>query len=132
MPRGIIINNSSLYPEVRREEMSVKSNNRRDMPRYPLIVDIELTDLQSGIKIRARTKNLSLFGCGIDTLNPFPKGAKLRIVLSHRDDYLVADARVVYGSPISGMGVVFIGVEPEDERILDGWLAELGTINRPT
>ena len=103
----------------------MESSHVRAAPRYLLTVDIELTDLQSGIKIRAKTKNLSKFGCGIDTLKPLSKGAKLRIELFHRDDYLVANARVAYSNANSGMGVVFIGVEPDDERVLDEWLVEL-------
>ena len=101
------------------------SNDIRGAPRYSFMVEIELTELQSGIKIKARTKNLSLFGCGIDTMQPFPRGTKVRIELSHGDKYMMADARVVYASPMSGMGVAFIGVEPKDERILDGWLVQL-------
>jgi hypothetical protein len=95
------------------------------VPRYPFIVDIELIDLQSGITIRARTKVLSLFGCGIDTFEPFPKGTNVGIKLTHGDEHIFAKARVVYGSPELGMGVAFLGIEAEYKEILDGWILEL-------
>jgi hypothetical protein len=111
--------------------MSVKSNDLRDVPRFRFIVDIELTDLQSGMQIKARTKDLSLFGCSIDTLKPFPEGTSVGIGLFHGGRYMLANAKVVYASPKSGMGFAFLGIEAEYERILDGWIVQLSTVNRP-
>ena len=96
--------------------------------RYPFIVDIELTDVQSEIQIRAQTKELSLFGCGVDTLKLFPRGTNVRIKLSRGGADVKALARVVYASPELGMGVAFTSVEREVERILEGWVAELMSI----
>ena len=53
----------------------------------------------------------------------------MKIKLTQGDKYMVADAKVAYSNARSGMGVVFVGVEPEDERVLDGWLVELGCSN---
>jgi hypothetical protein len=103
----------------------VETNDIRTAQRYPFIVDIELTDLQSGIKINAQTKDLSQFGCSIDSLKTFSRGTILRIEMSHLDRHFEAYARVIYASPSLGMGVVFTRVEPEDERILHGWLVQL-------
>ena len=100
----------------------------RMVPRYPILGDIELTDVQSGIQIRGRTKDLSLFGCGVDALKHFPRGTSVRIKLSHGSAGVAALGRVVYASPELGMGVVFSSVEQESERILGGWIAELMSI----
>jgi hypothetical protein len=70
-----------------------------------------------------------LFGCGVNSPELFPRGTKVRIELSYANHYLVADARVAYASTKSGMGVAFIGVEPEDERTLDIWIVELRSSN---
>ncbi len=94
-------------------------------PRYFFAVDIELTDLQSHTQIHERTKDLSLFGCGVDTSQPFPQGTAVRIKLSHEDATVAAFARVVYASPELGMGLVFTRVDPENQRILEEWIAEL-------
>jgi hypothetical protein len=100
----------------------------RLIPRYSFIVDIELTDVQSGIQISERTKDLSLHGCGVDTLRPFPKGTSVRITMSHEGLCVAALGRVIYANLKLGMGVVFSGIEQEDERILQEWIAKLVSI----
>jgi hypothetical protein len=97
----------------------------RVTPRYSFVVDIELTDVQSGTRIRAQTKNLCLFGCGVEASHLFPPGTILRITLFHEGARVAAFGRVVYARPDLGLGIVFTRVEPEGARILDGWIAEL-------
>jgi hypothetical protein len=96
----------------------------RRTPRYSIVVDVELTDIQSGSQIRGRTKQLSLLGCGLDALKLFPKGTNVKIKFTHKGAEANVIARVVYASPELGMGFAFISVEREDERILEWWLAE--------
>jgi hypothetical protein len=103
----------------------VEYEHPRLVPRYSFIVDIELTDVQSGIQISERTTTLSLYGCGVATLHPFPKGTIVRITLSHEGSCVLALGRVVYANPKVGMGVVFSRIEREDIHILEGWIAEL-------
>jgi len=100
----------------------------RGTPRYPLVVDIEMTDLQLETQIRARTKMLSMFGCGVDGSKLFPQGTSVRIKLSHRGAEVMALARIIYSSLDLGMGVAFTSVEREDERILEWWIAEFASI----
>ena len=100
----------------------------RRAPRYSFVVDIEMTDVQSENRIKARTKMLSLFGCGVDTLRLFPRGTSVRIKLSHRGAEVKALARVVYSSSDLGMGVAFTSFEREDQRILGWWIAELVSV----
>jgi hypothetical protein len=107
----------------------VDSNDSRAAPRYPFVVDIEVIDLESRDQIKARTKNVSLFGCGIDTLKIFPKGTDVGIKLSYGNEHILAKARVIYSGQDLGMGVAFVGIEAEYERILEGWIVELSTVN---
>jgi PilZ domain len=100
----------------------------RRTPRYPLVVDIELTDVNSNIQIRAQTKVLSLCGCGVETAKLFPKGTSVRIKLSHQGTDVRALARVVYATQDLGMGIAFINVDREDEQILEWWIAELVSV----
>jgi len=39
--------------------------------RHAVVVDVEITDSQSGIRIKERTKDLSLYGCRVSTAIPF-------------------------------------------------------------
>ena len=98
--------------------------DRRQAPRHSFVADIELTDVQSGTQIKERVKDLSLTGCGVNTA-PFPKGTRVRIKLFHGGGYIPALGRVIYARLELGMGIMFTSIEPEDQRILAGWIAEL-------
>jgi hypothetical protein len=106
----------------------VQREHARSSPRYSFVVDIELTDIESRTQIHERTKDLSLFGCGVETSKPFPQGTAVSIKLSHEDATVAGFARVVYASPQLGMGLVFTRVDPEHQRILEEWIAELMSI----
>jgi hypothetical protein len=96
----------------------------RRTPRYSPAIHIEMIDTQSEIEIRARTTMLSMFGCGADAAKLFPKGTTVKIKLSRDGEEVRAFARVIYSRSDLGMGVAFTNVEPEDERILECWIAE--------
>jgi PilZ domain-containing protein len=107
----------------------VEYDSTRRTPRYSLVVDIEVTDVQSEIQINGRTKELSLSGCGVDTLRLLPKGTSVRIRMSHRGAEVKAFARVVFSSADLGIGLAFTNIDGEDEYILEWWLAELKSIS---
>ena len=96
----------------------------RRTPRYSLIVDVEMTDALSEMQIRARTKMLSMCGCGVESSMLFPRATSVRIRFLHQDAEVRALGRVVYSSSDLGMGVAFTTVEREDERILECWIAD--------
>ncbi|MGB2590505.1 MAG: PilZ domain-containing protein [Candidatus Acidiferrum sp.] len=99
--------------------------DRRDAPRYPLILIAEVTEISSGIKIIARTSDVSRSGCYIDTLNPSPKGSQVRLRLIQGEETIETEARVVYVSPGLGMGVRFYEYITKGElAVLDAWLGE--------
>jgi PilZ domain len=106
----------------------VESGVARRTLRYSFAVDVEMTDVVLEIHLTARTKMLSLFGCSVESSKLFPKGTTVRIKLSHRGMEVRALAKVVYSGSDLGMGVAFTSIEREDERILEGWIAELATI----
>jgi hypothetical protein len=96
----------------------------RRTPRYSLVACIEMTDPLSEIQVRARTKMLSMSGCGVESSMLFTKGTIVRIKLSHHDAEVRAVGRVVYSNFDLGMGIAFTAVEREGERILQCWIAE--------
>jgi hypothetical protein len=93
--------------------------------RYPLEADIELTDVQSETPIKGRTSDLSLFGCHVNTLKPLTAGTKVGIRIVHRGCNFQALGKVVYAQLDSGMGIVFTSIQPNDQLVLDKWIAEL-------
>jgi hypothetical protein len=101
-----------------------QSRERREVPRYPFVASAEEIDIDTGAKLSTRVLELSLKGCYLDTLNPFPKGTKIRLVIFHGDSKFTALATVMYSQPNLGMGARFKAVEREQLEVLRTWLAE--------
>jgi hypothetical protein len=93
--------------------------------RYPFQANIELTDVQSETQITGRTSDLSLFGCHVNTLNLLTPETKIRIRIAHSGVNFQALGRVVYARSNGGMGIVFTSIQPNDQLVLDEWIAEL-------
>jgi hypothetical protein len=98
---------------------------RRHNPRYQFTATAELVDLQSRAKIQARTSDLSRGGCYIDTTNPLPVDATVRMRLTQDNRSFEAEARVVYSLTGMGMGVKFMDATPEHMGVLESWIGEL-------
>ena len=105
--------------------MGSQNSERREVPRYPFVASAEQIDVNTGTQLSARASELSLKGCYLDTLNPFPQGTQIRLVIFHCDASFTALARVIYSLRNLGMGVLFKSVEPEQLETLRTWLAEL-------
>jgi len=86
---------------------------------------IHLTDLESEKHLAAHIENLNLLGCFVETVTPFPKGAKVRLQISHGGVNFIAIGRVAYSRPNSGMGITFTAIDPKNQEVLDLWLANL-------
>jgi len=92
--------------------------------RYSFHASIELTDLESEIQIKEHISDLSLFGCHVDALKPLPQGTNVRLKISHRSESFEAQGKVVYSRENGGMGILFTRIEPNDQSVLDKWIAE--------
>ena len=92
--------------------------------RYLFVAAVELTDMRSDAKIQVRTSDLSIYGCRVETDEPFPTGAKVRIRIAHRSANFVALGRVSYTTE-GGMGIAFTQIEPNHQLILEKWVEEL-------
>jgi hypothetical protein len=92
--------------------------------RYSFHASIELTDPHSETQTKEQTSDLSLFGCHVDTLKPLPAGTKVRIKISYRSENC-CDAldKVVHSRQNSGIGIRFTKIEPNDQLVLDKWIA---------
>jgi Ribonuclease G/E len=90
------------------------------------VLAAEVVELSRGAKLAARTSDISRSGCYIDTLNPVPRGSRIRVRFTHHLEVFEAVARVVYTSYGLGMGVVYETVSPDELAKLERWLAETG------
>jgi hypothetical protein len=98
--------------------------DKRSDPRIPFIADVEVTEVATGVRLNARTSDISRTGCYIDTLNPTPVKALVSVRLTHNGEELELPARIVYVSHGLGMGVRFDeDLSPAQLAVLNRWLS---------
>jgi PilZ domain-containing protein len=95
---------------------------RREARRYAFICPAELIDLAGSTRISARTADLSLRGCYIDTLNPFPPGTRVRLQLTKNGQRVEFRAKVTSCHMGSGMGLIFERLTPAQMDTVVSWL----------
>jgi PilZ domain len=102
-----------------------RQSERRRHLRFPFTAAVEAIEPQSQIIIKARTSDLGLGGCYVDTMNPFAAGTVIKIRLTKDAATFEADAKVIFSQAGMGMGVVFISAVPQQFLIFQNWLNEL-------
>jgi len=98
---------------------------RRSVRRYPFGAAVEITDLGSGDRRSARTSDLSLKGCYIDTLDPFPRGTLVHLRIFCPKGVFETRGRVVSSHAGFWMGIVFSEMTPDQRLVLERLLVEL-------
>ncbi len=98
---------------------------RRASLRYDVTATAEVTELDSGVRLAARTNDLSEGGCFIYTLAPLPAESQIRVHLGKGQEVFEAVGRVVYSQQGLGMGIAFTKVDPKQKALLDSWLAQI-------
>lgn len=89
-----------------------------------MFVDVKVTNLESGIEIKERTRDLKTYGCSVNTSSPFPAGTKVMLKVTHGEKEIVAFGKVIYGRQDIGMGIAFTNIEPEGQKILEDWFGD--------
>jgi hypothetical protein len=96
-------------------------NDRRDSARQKVKAPVELYTEDSDSPIRGATTDLSLSGCYIETLFPFPIGTRVDLKLQANETLLVVGT-VVTCDPQVGNGIQFLKMLPEDVEELHAFL----------
>ena|SRR6267154_807616 len=104
--------------------ISRSQRERRIAARSLFVAPAEVVDMHEGSRIKARTSDLSMQGCYIDTLNPFPIGAVVRVQIQRHEQVLDVMAMVSARHLGSGMGLVFRDMTPAQREVLTNWLTE--------
>ena len=105
-------------------------SERRRTPRYTFIASAELIEETSDVRIATRVSELSLHGCYLDMMNPFPIGTLVLVKISDGEAFFQAKSKIVYSQQNMGAGVTFLTTEPEYQTILERWLDEAGKGNQ--
>jgi PilZ domain len=94
---------------------------RRDHARIKVRVPLELHFEDSDMPFRSATSDLSLYGCYIETIFPFPVGKTLELKLQVNGTLLILGA-IVTSDPQVGNGIQFTRMLPEDVEELRAFL----------
>ncbi|HYL61122.1 MAG TPA: PilZ domain-containing protein [Candidatus Methylomirabilis sp.] len=104
---------------------------RRRTPRYPFIASAELIEQASDVRIATRVSELSLYGCYLDMMNPFPVATLVLVKISAGEMFFQAKAKIIYSQPNMGAGVGFLEVEPQYQPVLEHWLSNAAKEQKP-
>ena len=97
---------------------------RRRTPRYVFFASAELLEEKSEVRVASRVSELSLYGCYLDMMNPFPKDTLVLVRIWSDERVFQTKGKIIYSQPNMGAGVVFLDVEPMYLPTLQRWLAE--------
>ena len=99
---------------------------RRSATRHPFAAAAYAVDVQSDARVISRVSNLSMGGCHIDALTPFPTGTVVWLRVTKADQSLTTKAKVVAGQNEMGMSLAFFSTEPEQLWVAKNWIDKLG------
>jgi hypothetical protein len=100
---------------------------QRCWPRFPFSPAVEAVDIQANTRVMGRLSDIARHGCYMDTISPFAVEASVTLMITRDDQSFTTQAKVVYSQIGMGMGLFFTTAEPEQLRMLETWLAELGS-----
>src|SRR6266704_6421062 len=105
-------------------EAAIAYQEKRRSPRYSFIASAELIEQKADVRIASRVSELSLHGCYLDMMTPFPRGTLVLVKISAGDAFFGAKSKIVYSQPNMGAGVGFLQIEPASKDVLERWLDE--------
>src|ERR1700716_817437 len=94
----------------------------RRTPRYTLTGAIEMRHGASEDKITAKVRELSLNGCYVETVSPYPVGTALGVKVFTATEFFEAQSTVIYVDENQGMGLMFRETKPYYVAVLRKWL----------
>ena len=99
---------------------------RRRTPRFSFIAHAELREDASQVRVVSRVSELSLNGCYLDMMNPFPAGTMVTLRITAGEETFEAHAKIIYSTPNMGAGAAFLDVDPKHQSLLKRWLDSAG------
>jgi len=122
---------SRIAPEMPVPVSKPVTKDQRFAVRHSVSASATLVETESKSRLQARCSDLSVAGCYIDTMNPFPKGSRILLQLNYKNQDFVALARVVTNHIGMGMGLTFEKLGPEQTSILADWFMSRSSAPAP-
>jgi hypothetical protein len=117
--------NKTPYKPHGEKSAALKEAERRTGDRHVFTASAEVVESVSGARFSTRTTDLGPGGCFVDTTNPFPVGADVRVTVRKGKNEFHTPGTVVYSQQGLGMGISFGELDPEQRKALDVWIGEL-------
>lgn len=115
-------NRRTLWITSRLLEANVEYKERRRGPRYPFIASAELIEQKADVRIASRVSELSMHGCYLDMMNPFPQGTLVLVKISAGEDFFQSKGKIVYSQMNMGAGVGFLEMDNASQIVLERWM----------
>jgi hypothetical protein len=96
----------------------------RRTPRYFFSAPAEVIVEACRASLLCRVKELSLYGCYLDSSVALGIRTQVLLKIYGPHDYFEAAATVIYAHPTMGMGIAFREVRPSFVPILQKWLLQ--------
>ena len=106
-----------------RSDLGSTYRTQRTVPRYTFVAVAEIIEAATQTCVMGRITEISRKGCYVDTLDTFPLGTHLNVVISRDHGTFATQGNVIYTHEGVGMGVAFHDPTHDQLRILDSWLA---------
>src|SRR5277367_1587159 len=101
------------------------SRERRRAPRYQLVADAEIESSLSRERIKARTSDVSLVGCFMNTRYMLSPGTEIQVQIKYEGTSFVASGEVARSEASMGFGVSFGDMKAPQQTLLRKWLEGL-------
>lgn len=94
--------------------------NRRKNSRHRLHCPVRIREHGlDAVVLTSTVSDISLDGCYVDTLQPFPMGARLELTIMHADSEIRVRGTVCSVHARMGMGIAFVEVDNENRERLE-------------
>jgi hypothetical protein len=97
-------------------------HERRRAPRYHLVLEAEISSPYPPKPLKARTSDVSLLGCFMNTPYSLPAGTDIQLQLAFAGGSFRVAAAVVRSEPSMGFGVSFGAMKGGQQALLQKWL----------
>ena len=104
---------------------------RRTSERHFFSESGEVLDVGSGTRLKVRVADISLEGCYMDTMNPFPAGTLVRVTINRNGAGFISTGTVRNSQHGMGMGITFAELGAMDKALLSQWISELSSPSSP-
>src|SRR5258705_8566130 len=90
---------------------------------FPYTTLFRSIEQKTKVRIATRVSELSLHGCYLDMMNPFPQDTQVLVKIFAGEEFFHAKAKIIYVQPNLGCGLSFLEVEPQPLAVIGRWLA---------